>query len=392
MPNFLQELAKSSEIGYSKNNILNNKKDHIYLIKSTYFGTNIPKKEDRIDQTSGYFIFSINIESILKLLEDEFPSYIISLDKNLKLALDKKIIQIKKVQVDLPSNKIKPIYIYYPIYLDDLNIFEIIIYTILLLILIFIFIYIYHSYKKHILYKEFSQEQLYKSEKMVSMGEMIGNISHQWRQPLSAISMIASGIQLKEDLGILEKNELSKCMRDIVNKTNYLSETINIFRDFIKEEKNFEEVFLEDRISQAISIVSLVLKDINITINDKIDYANKTKIEMVVGELDQVIINILNNAKDILVENKIQNPYVELNLIKEDNEVIITIEDNAGGIPDKVLPKIFEPYFTTKHKSVGTGLGLHMSYKIITESLKGKLYAQNTQVGAKFFIHLLLKR
>ena len=90
------------------------------------------------------------------------------------------------------------------------------------------------------------------------------------------------------------------------------------------------------------------------------------------------------------MENKTKNPYVKIDLIKKKTEVVITIEDNAGGIPNNVLPKIFEPYFTTKHSSVGTGLGLHMSYRIITESLKGKLYAKNTNNGAKFFIHLPL--
>ena len=111
---------------------------------------------------------------------------------------------------------------------------------------------------------------------------------------------------------------------------------------------------------------------------------------MVTGELEQVIINIINNSKDILLEKEVENPWVKLELIEEKDKVIITIEDNGGGIPESVLPKIFNPYFTTKHQSQGTGLGLHMSYKIITESLNGKLYVKNAKEGAKFFIELPL--
>lgn len=107
---------------------------------------------------------------------------------------------------------------------------------------------------------------------------------------------------------------------------------------------------------------------------------------MVAQELDQVIINILNNAKDILKDKNIENSWIKLKLSKENGNVIISVEDNGGGIPDNVMPHIFEPYFTTKHQSQGTGLGLHMSYKIVTESLHGNLYAINTLNGAKFYI------
>jgi C4-dicarboxylate-specific signal transduction histidine kinase len=109
---------------------------------------------------------------------------------------------------------------------------------------------------------------------------------------------------------------------------------------------------------------------------------------MVKGEFDQVIINIINNAKDVLIERNISDPTIEIVLHKENDKIILTVEDNGGGIPNDLMSKIFESYFTTKHKNIGTGLGLHMSYKIITESLKGKIYAVNTDKGAKFFIEL----
>ena len=115
------------------------------------------------------------------------------------------------------------------------------------------------------------------------------------------------------------------------------------------------------------------------------------KIKLIMGELVQVIINIINNAKDVLVEKNTPNPYVKIKLENLKGKVLITIEDNGGGIPDEVLPKIFDPYFTTKEESNGTGLGLYMSHKIIEESLKGKLYVENTCEGAKFFIELPLE-
>jgi C4-dicarboxylate-specific signal transduction histidine kinase len=113
-------------------------------------------------------------------------------------------------------------------------------------------------------------------------------------------------------------------------------------------------------------------------------------IKVIVGELPQVLINIINNAKDILIEKQIENPWIKISLKKKTHNVKIFIEDNGGGVPDEILPKIFEPYFTTKHQSKGTGLGLYMSYKIIVQSLNGELHVKNTENGAKFTITLPL--
>ena len=225
--------------------------------------------------------------------------------------------------------------------------------------------------------------------KTASLGEMIGNIAHQWRQPLTAISASAGSIELQNQLGILDDEHLSKSMNSIVSATEYLSTTIDTFRDFIKEKKEFKEVILQERIDNTLNIVSASLKSNHIEIINDID-PEPIKIKLIVGELSQVLMNIMNNAKDVMLERKIRKPLIRLDMQREDNRVIITVEDNGGGIPDEVMPKIFDPYFTTKHQSQGTGLGLHMSYKIVSDSLKGKLYAKNTENGAKFFIELPL--
>ena len=226
--------------------------------------------------------------------------------------------------------------------------------------------------------------------KMVSMGEMIGNIAHQWRQPLSAISTLSTSIIAQKEFGIYDDNDLIKDMNKINESSQYLSETINTFRDFLKDKKELKEQVLQDNIKSAISIVGTVLKDVNIDFEDNVDYSNPIKITIVSGELPQVIINIINNAKDIILEKELENGLIKLDLILENEKAIITIEDNGGGVPEKILPKIFDPYFTTKHQSKGTGLGLHMSYRIVTESMNGKLYVRNINDGAKFFIELPL--
>ena len=123
---------------------------------------------------------------------------------------------------------------------------------------------------------------------------------------------------------------------------------------------------------------------------NNIDTIDPITIKLIPGEFSQVLINIFNNAKDSIIDNKIKDPHIILDLKLSNDTVLLSIEDNAGGISEEILDKIFEPYFTTKTKGKGTGLGLHMSQKIISESFKGKLYAQNVQNGARFVIELPL--
>ena len=229
---------------------------------------------------------------------------------------------------------------------------------------------------------------LFEQEKLASMGEMIGNIAHQWRQPLSIISTAASGLLLKKEYGILEDAFMEKTLNEIENNAQYLSKTIDTFRNFLKEKKELREVILQERIKQALGIVEATLRNNYIELHHNLDEVEPIKINLVVGELSQVLLNIINNAKDAIKENHIEEPWIKVHLSKNESNILLSIEDNGGGIPKKILPKIFEPYFTTKHESQGTGLGLHMSYLIISESLKGRLYVENTSNGAKFIIEL----
>ena len=229
---------------------------------------------------------------------------------------------------------------------------------------------------------------LFEQSKMASMGEMIGNIAHQWRQPLSAISSTASGMKVSNYLNLLSNEEIEEQLDTIVRKTEYLSDTINTFRNFIKDDKETKNIILEKLIQESIHIIAASLNDYYIKLIEQIDYDKKTSMMMVPSELPQVLINIINNAKDALINKDIQDKWIKLKLEKQSDKVIITIEDNAKGIPEDIIDHIFEPYFTTKHQSQGTGLGLHMSQKIVVDSLKGKIYVNNTQNGAKFTIEL----
>lgn len=233
-------------------------------------------------------------------------------------------------------------------------------------------------------------ERLLEITKMAQIGEMIENIAHQWRQPLATISATVTNIEIKSSFDTLKDEELSKLMKDISHQTHYLSKTINTFRNFLKAKKELKEVVLQENIEETLYIMETMLKDNYIQLINNVENNNPIIMTMVVGELSQVIINIINNAKFILLEKKIEKPWIKVELQQYENKAVLTIEDNAGGIPDEILPKIFESHFTTKDEEEGTGLGLHMSHKIVRESFNGKLHAENTENGAKFFVELAL--
>jgi signal transduction histidine kinase/DNA-binding response OmpR family regulator len=240
--------------------------------------------------------------------------------------------------------------------------------------------------------KLIQQKHLAEHAKMAQMGSMVGSIAHQWRQPLSVISTIASGIQVRNSIGNVDRDQIEESMEKVLETTNYLSDTITTFRNFLKEKKEFKVVDIQDRLDVALKIVNVTLKENSITLNKNIDSDTPLKVEIVTGELVEVIINIINNAKDAICDRdeKLNNPQINITLSKKDQNAIIEIEDNAGGIPENILPKIFDEYFTTKNEHKGTGLGLFMSKQVIEESLRGKLHAQNTNQGAKFTIELPL--
>jgi len=230
--------------------------------------------------------------------------------------------------------------------------------------------------------------------RFAAMGEMIGNIAHQWRQPLSSISAIASGARLRYKNNLISDEELDEVFVKIKDHTQYLSKTIDDFRDFFNEKTDKELFELNDIINKSISLIeaSYVSNRINISLN--IDNSSKVMINGSGSRLSQVFLNILNNAKDALNAKDEKEVFIEV--YEKDDYIITKIHDSAGGIPDDVMPKIFDPYFTTKHKSQGTGIGLFMSRKIVAQHFNGAIEVKNSEFmvegktffGAEFLIKL----
>ncbi|MDZ7817248.1 MAG: ABC transporter substrate-binding protein [Aliarcobacter sp.] len=273
------------------------------------------------------------------------------------------------------------------------------------IILIIIFILIYRQYLLKKMNKKLHEKieiEMKKNEeknrisiqqsRMASMGEMLENIAHQWRQPLSTISVAASGIELKKELNILNDEELEDSLRHIKNATQYLSNTIEDFRNFFSKDKISSIINIRSTINKTIDLVSSTFAKDQITLVRNILNINFSTYE---NELIQVLMNILINAKDAL-ENKESEKLILIKVKRSKENLIITIKDNAGGINEDIIDKIFEPYFTTKHQFKGTGIGLYMSKLIVEKHLNGQISVQNvsyefnntTYKGALFKITL----
>ena len=222
---------------------------------------------------------------------------------------------------------------------------------------------------------------LYQQSKMAAMGEMIGNIAHQWRQPLSVISVSASGIKLYEEEGLYSKEDTTHFIEAILNSTKYLSDTIDDFGNFCKDDLIKMDFEIKKTIDKTINLLKteFIKEKINVVFLKE----SNLYINGIENQFLQVIMNILNNAKDVLVEKEIKNKYIFIDIFMTEKTVCIEIQDNAGGVNEDIIEHIFEPYFTTKHKSLGTGIGLYMSQEIVTKQLKGKLLAYNKSIKYK---------
>ena len=202
--------------------------------------------------------------------------------------------------------------------------------------------------------------EIKEEQKLHSMMELINNISHQWRQPLSIISTISSGIIFQKELDILNTDRLIEDMNSIVKQTLYLSKTIDYFRDFLQSTTINNSFSIVEVIKKALSFIEPILKDINVFVNLEKDII----ISGYENEFIQSLINIINNAKDAVLDKEEKLIFINTNI--KNKKFVIEILDNGGGIASEIINRIFEPYFTTKHQSIGTGLGLSFTYNILT--------------------------
>ena len=298
------------------------------------------------------------------------------------------------------------------LYINSYELFEKYFKHFLIWTIIIIFISLYFSYQlTNFLEKSFLKYQnkifndieenkkkdlvLFQQSKLATIGELLYNISHQWRQPLSVITTIASGIKVEKELGINDDSKDIEMLDGILKSANYLSQTIEDFRDFYSPNTSKTNFSITKCINKCIKIISHQFLNKNIIIKQDIEEFNVYGFEQ---QLIQVLLNILNNSRDIFVEKDLSQRIIYIKTFLSKDNIIISIHDNGGGIEESNLEKIFEPYFTTKHKSKGTGISLYMSYQVISKSFNGNIivgnseikYLDTTYIGANFKIAIPL--
>ncbi len=237
--------------------------------------------------------------------------------------------------------------------------------------------------------QEQSQHMLHQS-RLAQMGEMISMIAHQWRQPLASISAISGTLGIDVMMDEYKKDFFEDRLNTISELALHLSSTIDDFRGFFNEEKETTSVEWKHMVESSLAIIEPTFTDMHIAIHK--DFSEDITVQTYQNEVRQVILNIISNAEDALSENGVPLPEICLKSYYDDTYSYLSIEDNAGGIPKDIAQKVFEPYFTTKTKKDGTGLGLYMSKRIIEEHCQGELKLKNGSKGAIFTIALPLEQ
>jgi len=216
---------------------------------------------------------------------------------------------------------------------------------------------------------------LFQQSKLAAMGEMLGNIAHQWRQPLSTISTGATGIKLQKEMNILKDKDFNNTMDIINNSAQFLSQTIDDFRGFFDPRNNrVSEFLISETIDKTLKLISSQFTSKNIEI---IHNSKDISLSSLENALIQTLLNVLNNSKDALLKIENQKKLIFIDAYSKENTLVIKVKDNAHGISENIIDRIFEPYFTTKHQSKGTGIGLYMSQDIVKSLLKGSISVQN---------------
>ena len=230
------------------------------------------------------------------------------------------------------------------------------------------------------------EQLLVEKSRFIALGEMISNIAHQWRQPLSELSSILMNMKFKHSLGALDTETMKKKADEADDVIEYMSHTIDDFRNFFMPKKEKEVFTLQNIMNSVMTIISSSLENNKIDVNIIID--KKITVNTYLNEYQQVVLNIMTNAKDILLEKNIKDAFIKIIAYEENDSIVLSIEDNGGGIQTKPKNKVFEPYFTTKSQANGTGIGLYMSKIIVDKNMNGKLKVRNTRIGAKFLIYI----
>ena len=222
--------------------------------------------------------------------------------------------------------------------------------------------------------------------RQAAMGEMLGNIAHQWRQPLNIVGLIIQDLQDAQLHGQLTPDYVDKSVQRGMDVIQHMSQTIDDFRGFYRTDKGKRTFVLNEVIGRVLSFIEASFRNMNITLDVHLEDAIET--EGYPNEFAQVLLNILNNARDVLLERKVRSPKVSVRLARQDGRPVVTIGDNGGGIAGDHQEHLFEPFFTTKEEGKGTGIGLYMSKNIVEKNMSGRLTVRNTAEGAEFRIEL----
>jgi signal transduction histidine kinase len=229
------------------------------------------------------------------------------------------------------------------------------------------------------------ERMLQQNSKLSAMGEMLGAIAHQWRQPLNTLNGNIELLTYDYEDGEVDEKYIQEFREKQIKLIQFMSHTIDDFRNFFRVDKEKIEFSIKDSIEDILSITKAQLIDNNIKLEIDIE---DLKVYGFPREFSQTILNLITNAKDILVEKDIEQPIIKIKGYTQDNKVFISIEDNGGGISENIKDRIFEPYYTTKEEGKGTGMGLYISKMIIKDNMQGEIYVQNSEFGAKFIIEL----
>jgi PAS domain S-box-containing protein len=225
---------------------------------------------------------------------------------------------------------------------------------------------------------------LIQQTRQAAMGEMIGNIAHQWRQPLTVVALIIQDLAECYTYGEFTKEYLHASIDKAMEVIQHMSQTIDDFRSCFRPDKEKKVFSIQDVIGKAISLIEPHLKHHDFTVELEMD--DDCFCYGYLNEFSQVLLNILTNAKEVFLERGTPQPCIRVRTFQEADRAVVIIADNAGGIAKKVIGKVFEPYFTTK--DMGTGIGLYMSKNIIEKNMHGRLTVANIDMGAEFRIEV----
>jgi PAS domain S-box-containing protein len=217
-----------------------------------------------------------------------------------------------------------------------------------------------------------------------AMGEMISMIAHQWRQPLACVSSIVNRIKLKNNMNKVDKEFLNTVLDEMNDYIQYMSNTIDDFRNFFSIDTKKELISLPEIVLNVQKLINKSFDSQNIKID--IQYSELTKRYLFKNELVQIVLNILNNSRDAFLERNVQNPQIKISFFEDENSQNIFIEDNAKGIDEKIITNIFDPYFSTKSKKNGSGLGLYICKTILEKDDQGTIKVENKNDGVLFSI------